>query len=237
MYKDVIYVSDKQINNVGIIMDGNGRWAQKRGLVRTAGHYQGTRNIRNIALEANRLGIKTLTLYAFSTENWKRDKSEVEFIMKLPGQFLDEYLGELIENNVVIKMVGEKDKLPKYALDPIEDAEKKTANNTGMLLNLCFNYGGQREIILAVQNIIKDGRKAEEINEDVFASYLQGASCNPIDLLIRTSGEQRISNFLLWEIAYSEFYFTDKLWPDFTAEDLREAVESFSKRDRRFGGK
>ncbi|MBR3840786.1 MAG: isoprenyl transferase [Erysipelotrichales bacterium] len=226
-----------QIKNVAVIMDGNGRWAKKKGLPRTAGHLQGTKNIRNITIAANDLGIKSLTLYAFSTENWKREQSEVEYIMKLPAQFLDDYLEELIENNVVIKLIGERDRLPEYTRKPIEEAEARTAHNNGIILNLCLNYGGQREIVLAVKQMIADGVKEEEVTEDLFASYLMAANCNPIDLLIRTSGEQRISNFLLWQIAYSELYFTDKLWPDFTAEDFKEAILNFDKRERRFGGR
>lgn len=224
------------IKNVAIIMDGNGRWAKKRGLPRTAGHLQGTKNIRNITIAANELGIKTLTLYAFSTENWKREKSEVEYIMKLPAQFLNDYIDELIENNVVIKLVGERDRLPEYTRNPIEEAERRTAVNDGLVLNLCLNYGGQREIILAIKKMIADGVKEDEVNEELFASYLMASNCNPVDLLIRTSGEKRISNFLLWQIAYSELYFTDKLWPDFNEDDFREAIANFNKRERRFGG-
>lgn len=226
-----------QIKNVAVIMDGNGRWAKKRGLPVTSGHLQGTKNIRNITIAANELGIKTLTLYAFSTENWKREKHEVEYIMRLPAVFLDDYLDELIENNVVIKLIGERDALPDYALKPIELAEQKTSQNDGLILNLCLNYGGQREIICAVKQIINEGVKAEDINEEMFANYLMAGNCNPVDLMIRTSGEQRISNFLLWQLAYSEMYFTEKLWPDFDENDFKEAVLAFENRNRRFGGR
>lgn len=230
-------MKDSSIKNVAIIMDGNGRWASKRGLPRTAGHLQGTKNIRNITITANQLGLSSLTLYAFSTENWKRDAKEVEYIMRLPGKFFDEYIDELIANNVKICLIGERDKLPNYALRPIEEAEKRTEHNTGLLLNLCLNYGGRRELVLAVQDIVKEGIDANDINEEVISSHLMAHSADPIDLLIRTSGEYRISNFLLWQIAYSELYFTDILWPDFDSKCFEEAISEFKKRDRRFGGK
>lgn len=224
------------IKNVAIIMDGNGRWAKLRGLPRTAGHLQGTKNIRNITIAANNMGLSSLTLFAFSTENWKRDEKEVEYIMRLPGKFFEDYIDELMENNVKISLVGERDRLPSYALSPIEEAEKRTKDNTGLLLNLCLNYGGQREIVLAVKDIVKEGIPAEEITEDTISSHLMGASADPLDLLIRTSGEYRISNFLLWQLAYSELYFTDVLWPDFDEKCFVAAIESFNGRDRRFGG-
>ena len=230
-------MKNTSIKNVAIIMDGNGRWASMRGLPRTAGHLQGTKNIRNITIAANDMGLKSLTLYAFSTENWKRDAKEVEYIMRLPGKFFEEYIDELVENNVKICLIGERDRLPDYALTPIEMAEKRTENNTGLLLNLCLNYGGRRELVLAIQDIVREGIPAEEITDEVISSHLMGHSADPLDLLIRTSGEYRISNFLLWQIAYSELYFTDILWPDFDADCFKKAIEDFSTRDRRFGGK
>ena len=230
-------MSTNKIQHVALIMDGNGRWAKKRNLPVTAGHLEGTKNIRNITIAANDLGIKTLTLYAFSTENWKREAKEVEYIMRLPSKFLNDYLQELMDNNVVIKLIGEPDRLPDYARKPIQEAEEKTMNNTGLILNLCLNYGGQREIVLAVQNIIKEGYRAEDVNENVIASHLLANNCNPVDLVIRTSGEQRISNFLLWQIAYSELYFTDKLWPDFSSDNFKQIIQEVSSRERRFGGR
>lgn len=230
-------MKNTSIKNVAIIMDGNGRWASMRGLPRTAGHLQGTKNIRNITIAANDMGLKSLTLYAFSTENWKRDAKEVEYIMRLPGKFFEEYIDELVENNVKICLIGERNQLPEYALTPIEMAEKRTENNTGLLLNLCLNYGGRRELVLAVQDIVKEGIPAEEITDEVISAHLLGHSADPLDLLIRTSGEYRISNFLLWQIAYSELYFTDILWPDFDADCFKKALEEFGTRDRRFGGK
>ena len=230
-------MKNTSIKNVAIIMDGNGRWASMRGLPRTAGHLQGTKNIRNITIAANDMGLKSLTLYAFSTENWKRDAKEVEYIMRLPGKFFEEYIDELVENNVKICLIGERNRLPEYALTPIEMAEKRTENNTGLLLNLCLNYGGRRELVLAVQDIVKEGIPAEEITDEVISAHLLGHSADPLDLLIRTSGEYRISNFLLWQIAYSELYFTDILWPDFDADCFKKALEEFGTRDRRFGGK
>lgn len=230
-------MKDNSIKNVAIIMDGNGRWASMRGLPRTAGHLQGTKNIRNITIAANDMGLKSLTLYAFSTENWKRDAKEVEYIMRLPGKFFEDYIDELVENNVKICLIGERNRLPEYALTPIEQAEKRTENNTGLLLNLCLNYGGRRELVLAVQDIVREGIPADEINDEVISAHLMGHSADPLDLLIRTSGEYRISNFLLWQIAYSELYFTDVLWPDFDADCFKKALEEFGTRDRRFGGK
>lgn len=230
-------MKESNIKNVAIIMDGNGRWATKRGLPRTAGHLQGTKNIRNITIAANKLGLRSLTLYAFSTENWKRDAKEVEYIMRLPGKFFEDYIDELMANNVKISLIGERERLPKYALEPIEKAEERTKNNTGLLLNLCLNYGGRRELVLAIQDIVKEGIPYEKITEEVVSAHLMGHSADPLDLLIRTSGEYRISNFLLWQIAYSELYFTDVLWPDFDSECFEEAIMEFQKRDRRFGGK
>ncbi|MTT32248.1 isoprenyl transferase [Terrilactibacillus sp. BCM23-1] len=226
--------------HVAIIMDGNGRWANKRGLPRIAGHREGMKTVKKIVREASRMGIKVLTLYAFSTENWKRPKDEVEFLMKLPEQFLSSYLVELIEKNVQVQVMGDLDKIPSHTLRAVTQAKEKTEKNTGMILNFALNYGSRHEITCAVKSLIHDIEKGildkETINEDMISNYLLSKSLPDPDLLIRTSGELRISNFMLWQIAYTEFWFTDKLWPDFSVSDLHEAVKHFSSRKRRYGG-
>ncbi len=226
--------------HVAIIMDGNGRWAKKRALPRVAGHHEGMKVVRKTTMLANELGIKTLTLYAFSTENWKRPKNEVDYIMKLPEEFLGTFLPELVENNVQVKMIGYKDQLPGHTLRAIEKAMDQTRNNNGLVLNFALNYGSRLEIVDAVKKVIIDTQngklQSSELDEQVFSSYLMTAGFADPDLLIRTSGEIRLSNFMLWQLAYSEFWFTDVLWPDFSEEHLLEAIEVFQKRQRRFGG-
>ncbi|EKN64066.1 undecaprenyl pyrophosphate synthase [Neobacillus bataviensis LMG 21833] len=226
--------------HVAIIMDGNGRWAKKRALPRIAGHHEGMKVVRNTTMLANDLGIKTLTLYAFSTENWKRPKNEVEYIMKLPEEFLGTFLPELIKNNVQVKMMGYKDQLPVHTLRAIEKAMEETKYNTGLILNFALNYGSRAEILDAVKQVLNDNKngilKETELDEKVFSSYLMTANYTDPDLLIRTSGEIRLSNFMLWQLAYSELWFTDVLWPDFSEEHLLEAIEAFQNRQRRFGG-
>lgn len=226
--------------HVAIIMDGNGRWAKKRALPRVAGHHEGMKVVRKTTMLANNIGIKTLTLYAFSTENWKRPKNEVDYIMKLPEEFLGTFLPELIENNVQVKMMGYKDQLPLHTLKAIEKAIEETKNNTGLVLNFALNYGSRAEILDVVKQVIKDHKsgklKESELDERVFSSYLMTSQFKDPDLLIRTSGEIRLSNFMLWQLAYSELWFTDVLWPDFSEEHLLEAVLAFQKRQRRFGG-
>ena len=226
--------------HVAIIMDGNGRWAKKRALPRIAGHHEGMKVVRKITKIANNLGVKTLTLYAFSTENWKRPKNEVEYIMKLPDEFLGTFLPELIEENVQVKMMGYKDQLPVHTLQAIEKAMEETKNNTGLVLNFALNYGSRSEIIDAVKQVLNDSKsgiiKENEVDESLFSSYLMTSSMADPDLLIRTSGEIRLSNFMLWQLAYTEFWFTDVLWPDFNEEHLVAAIEEFQKRQRRFGG-
>jgi undecaprenyl diphosphate synthase len=227
-------------NHVAIIMDGNGRWAKKRALPRIAGHHEGMKVVRKITKTASHLGIKTLTLYAFSTENWKRPKNEVEYIMKLPDEFLGTFLPELIEENVQVKMMGYKDQLPVHTLHAIEKAMEETKNNTGLVLNFALNYGGRAEIIDAVKKVLIDCKSGilseNEVDEETFESYLMTSNISDPDLLIRTSGEIRLSNFMLWQLAYTEFWFTDVLWPDFSEEHLLEAIEVFQNRQRRFGG-
>lgn len=226
--------------HVAIIMDGNGRWAKKRALPRIAGHHEGMKVVRKTTRLASKLGIKTLTLYAFSTENWKRPKNEVEYIMKLPEEFLATFLPELIEENVQVKMMGYKDQLPIHTLRAIERAIEDTKNNTGLVLNFALNYGSRAEILDAVKQVINDCKsgimKETELDEKVFSSYLMTSRIADPDLLIRTSGEIRLSNFMLWQLAYTELWFTEVLWPDFNEDQLLEAIEAFQNRQRRFGG-
>ncbi|WML39087.1 isoprenyl transferase [Neobacillus sp. OS1-2] len=226
--------------HVAIIMDGNGRWAKKRALPRIAGHHEGMKVVRNTTMLANDIGIKVLTLYAFSTENWKRPKNEVEYIMKLPEEFLGTFLPELIENNVQVKMMGYKDQLPVHTLRAIENAMEETKNNNGLILNFALNYGSRAEILDAVKQVLNDHKngilKETDLDEKVFSSYLMTTNYTDPDLLIRTSGEIRLSNFMLWQLAYSELWFTEVLWPDFSEEHLLEAIEAFQNRQRRFGG-
>lgn len=227
-------------NHIAIIMDGNGRWAKARFLPRTAGHKAGVETIRKVLKECNRLGVKTLTLYAFSTENWKRPKLEVDTLMTLLSTYLKNEVRELHKNNVKITTIGDISKLPKACIDELERAYELTKYNTGVNLNLALNYGARNDIKDALVNILKDEKcgklSIDEITEDTISSYLSTKSISDPDLIIRTSGEERLSNFLLWEAAYSEFYFTDIHWPDFNEKQLQKAVYEYQKRDRRFGG-
>ncbi|NBL00430.1 MAG: isoprenyl transferase, partial [Erysipelotrichia bacterium] len=226
------------INHIAIIMDGNGRWAKAKGMPRTFGHKQGAENVRTVALEANKMGIKALTLYAFSTENWKRPEDEVDFICKLPKMFFNMYIKELVENNIRVSYIGELEKFPSETKKFINAAIEKTKNNTGMEMVIAINYGSRREIVMAAQQYAKDvidGKKGLEISEDEFSQYLMTAHLPEVDLLVRTSGEQRLSNYLLWQLAYAEFVFVDYAWPEFTAEKLHEVIAEYERRDRRFG--
>lgn len=226
--------------HIAIIMDGNGRWAKKRALPRVAGHHEGMKVVRRITIMANKLGVKTLTLYAFSTENWKRPKTEVDYLMRLPEEFLGTYLPELASENVKVQMIGYKDTLPTHTFKAVERAMESTQDNTGLILNFALNYGSRAEIIEAVKSIVnktKNGILNEnEINEETFSKHLMTYGLPDPDLLIRTSGEIRLSNFLLWQLAYTEFWFTDVLWPDFSEEHLFKAIEEYQRRQRRFGG-
>lgn len=228
--------------HIAIIMDGNGRWAKRRFLPRIAGHNKGVETIKEIVRHSNKLGIKVVTIYAFSTENWGRPEDEVKHLMNLPKKFFDDYLPELMENNIKVQTIGDIKRLPNETHDMMKEAFEKTKDNDGMVLNIALNYGSQHEITQAAREIAqaaKDGDiEVEDITIDVFSSYLETANLgeyqNP-DLMIRTSGEQRLSNFLLWQLAYSEFYFVDKFWPDFTPEDLEIALQSYADRNRRYG--
>ena len=225
--------------HVAIIMDGNGRWAKQRGLPRIAGHRTGMSTVKQVTLAADEIGIKVLTLYAFSTENWKRPKDEVDFLMKLPIEFLTIELEELISNNVQIRMMGWKEDLPPHTLKAIEEAEIKTKQNTGLVLNFALNYGSRREMLSAVKQIASRVETGElvinEITEDLFSNSLHSFNLPDPDLLIRTSGEQRISNFMLWQLAYTELAFVDVYWPAFTRHHLFEVIRQYQKRNRRFG--
>jgi undecaprenyl diphosphate synthase len=222
--------------HIAIIMDGNGRWANKKGLPRIAGHKEGMTVVQKIVRIAVQYDIKILTLYAFSTENWKRPKPEVEFLMKLPKEFLHVYLPEMIENNVKIDTIGDFASLPPHTKDAINHAMEETKHNDGLLLNFALNYGGRYEIIRAIKQVMDDDIRADEIDEEMFKHYLYTKELMDPDLLIRTSGEQRLSNFLLWQSAYTEFWFTDVLWPDFNEELFKEALFDYQKRKRRYGG-
>ncbi|MBA1434826.1 isoprenyl transferase [Bombilactobacillus bombi] len=229
--------------HVAIIMDGNGRWAKKRGLPRIAGHKAGMNNLQTIATAASNLGIKALTVYAFSTENWKRPSSEVNFLMRLPIDFFDTFMPNLMQNQVRIMITGFIEQLPAKTLAVCQRAIEQTKNNQGMILNFAFNYGAQSDIINAVKLYCQDLQQQKvqlaQLNEQTFSSYLKSAQLadlqNP-DLLIRTSGEQRLSNFYLWELAYAEMIFVDEYWPDYSVVDLKRDLQRYSQRDRRFGG-
>ncbi|KOR26862.1 isoprenyl transferase [Clostridium sp. L74] len=225
--------------HIAIIMDGNGRWAKERNLPRTMGHKAGVETIREIVKECNNLGVKYLTLYAFSTENWKRPKDEVSALMSLLVQYLRKEVKELNENNVVVNAIGDIEKLPEVCVNELKKAYEETKNNTGLILNLALNYGGRDEIIRAVKNMYEDiklGKVREaEVNEDIISNYLYTKGMADPDLIIRPSGEKRISNFLLWQCAYSEFWYSDIKWPDFKKQHLHKAIYDYQNRDRRFG--
>ncbi|MDO4588460.1 MAG: isoprenyl transferase [Fusobacterium sp.] len=219
--------------HIAIIMDGNGRWAKKRGLPRTLGHREGAKSLRKIITHAGKIGVKYLTVYAFSTENWKRSKEEVEALMFLFKTYLKGEEKNIMENNIKFTVSGKKENVSDSLLEAIKKLEDLSKNNTGLNLNIAFNYGGRAEILDGINRLLKEGK--DEITEEEFSKYMYRDIPDP-ELLIRTSGEFRISNFLLWQIAYSEIYITDTLWPDFDEAELDRAIESYNKRDRRFGG-
>jgi len=226
--------------HVALIMDGNGRWAKQRGLPRTLGHRAGVEALKEIVRYASEIGIKILTVYAFSTENWARPIEEVDYLINtLLVEYMKKEIDELNKNNVKVRILGNIDDLPVLTRKQIVEAVEITKNNTGLKFNIALNYGGRKEIIDAVKkitNMVLNGMIDEkEINEELFSRYLYTAGDKDPDLIIRTSGEMRISNFLIWQSAYSEFYFTKTLWPDFTKEDLDKAINEYAKRDRRFG--
>ena len=232
---------DRLPGHVAIIMDGNGRWARRRGLPRIAGHKAGVEPVRMVVETCAQMGIQVLTLYAFSVENWKRPRQEVETLWRLLRIYIRREVPTLMRNNVRLKAIGRLDALPLHAKEELLDAVARLSGNTGMVLNLAINYGGRTEVVDSVNCLIAEARVRGdldnlEITEQAIASRLYTAGLPDPDLLIRTSGEMRISNFLLWQIAYSEMYVTDMLWPDFNRQSLFLAVLDFQKRERRFGG-
>ncbi len=231
---------NKLPQHIGIIMDGNGRWAKKRALPRSAGHSAGADTLKKIVTECNNIGIKYITVYAFSTENWSRPKEEVDFLMNLLLDYLKNAEKTLSGENVVIRAIGSRKELTEEIQQQIIKTENFTKNNTGIIMNIALNYGGREEIIHAVKELCKDCTNGflipDDIDENMFKKKLYTSEQPDIDLLIRTSGEQRLSNFLLWQNSYSELWFTHKLWPDFNKKDLYRAIYDYQKRDRRFGG-
>lgn len=226
--------------HIGIIMDGNGRWAQKRGLPRSAGHKQGARTFREIVRYCRSIGIRYLTVYAFSTENWKRPQSEIDAIMNLLRDYLDELERHSDEEQGVLRFIGDMAPLAEDLRQRITDVQERTAGREGITVNIALNYGGRHEIVHAVQQAVSLARQGtlspEAVDEALVDSLMYTAGQPPVDLIIRPSGEQRISNFLLWQGAYAEFVFMDVLWPDFTPGDLDRAIAEFQRRSRRFGG-
>jgi undecaprenyl diphosphate synthase len=224
------------LRHVAIIMDGNGRWAERNGLPRLEGHRAGVANIRPIIQSLNERGIECVTIYAFSTENWNRPEDEVSGLLELLGEVIDEEARELHKNGVRIRHVGRLEELSPHLQESINRALKLTENNTGMTLGVAFNYGGRVEILDAVRHLIAEGVPPQDIDEKLFGEYLYTAGLPEVDLVIRTSGEFRTSNFLIWQAAYSEYYFTPVLWPDFDDKCLEKALLTYSRRKRRFGG-
>lgn len=226
--------------HVAIILDGNGRWAKSKGMPRNYGHIEGAKNVERICEEAWRMGIKYLTVYAFSTENWKRPQDEVDALMKLLRNYMKTCLKTAAKNDMRVRVIGDKSGLDEDIRTKIEELEKASENNGGLNFQIAINYGSRDEIVRGVRKMIEDAKNgklsAEEMDEERFASYLDTAGIPDPDLLIRTSGEERLSNFLMWQLAYTEFYFTDVPWPAFTKKDLEKAIEKYNSRDRRFGG-
>ena len=222
--------------HVAVIMDGNGRWAKLRHKRRVEGHRAGIDAVRDVVETSARLGLQVLTLYAFSVENWKRPAAEVSTLMMLLRRYLRSELSTLLENNIRFNVIGRLDGLAPEIQAELRDAERRTASNTGLLFNIALNYGGRAEIVDAARAAMASGLSPEELDEDRFAQFLYTAGQPDPDLLIRTSGEMRVSNFLLWQIAYAEIYVTETFWPDFRRRDLLEAIVAYQKRDRRYGG-
>lgn len=231
---------DEIPNHVAIIMDGNGRWAKKRGLPRTAGHKKGVKTIETIVEHASDLGINMLTVYAFSTENWNRPDDEVSYIMSLPEQFFASFMPKIMDGNIQLRCIGDLNRLAPSVQAVIADAMERSRENTGMIFNIAVNYGGRLELVRAAKLIAADvvagNIDAEALDEATMSKYMYTPEFPEVELLIRTSGEERVSNFLLWQIAYAEFYFTDTLWPDFSPEELERALLAYQNRDRRKGG-
>lgn len=242
MKNDLFYDIDmnRMPNHIAIIMDGNGRWAKNKFLPRTAGHKAGVETIRTVLRECKKLNIKYVTLYAFSTENWKRPKIEVDTLMNLLSTYLKNEVAILHKENVKLTAIGDISNLPSKCIEELNKAIELTKNNTGCNLNLALNYGGRLDIKNALVDIIKDVKDGkiniEEIDENTISNHLSTKNIPDPDLVIRTSGEERLSNFLLWEVAYAEFYFAEVHWPDFDEKELQKAIFTYQNRDRRFGG-
>lgn len=233
-------MSMKIPQHVAIILDGNGRWAQSRGMPRNYGHAQGAKTVEVICEEAYKMGIQYLTVYAFSTENWTRPQDEVDALMKLLRNYMKTCLKTAAKNNMCVRVIGDKSKLDEDIRSRIEELEKATVDNTGLHFQIALNYGGRDEIVRVARKLAAQAAegslKEEDITEQMFSDALDTGGLPEPDLLIRTCNEMRISNFLLWQLAYTEFYFTDIAWPDFTKEELEKAVESYNKRNRKYGG-
>ena len=226
--------------HIAIILDGNGRWAKSKGMPRNYGHAQGSKNVEKICETAYKMGVKYLTVYAFSTENWSRPKSEVDALMTLLRNYMKTCLKTAEKNRMKVRVIGEKSRLDEDIRTRIDELEEATKNNDGLNFQIALNYGSRDEIIRAVKHLAEDYKNGaiskEEITEEKFETYLDTHGIPDPDLLIRTSGELRLSNYLLWQLAYTEFYFTDVFWPDFTKQELEKAIEYYNSRDRRFGG-
>ena len=226
--------------HIAIILDGNGRWAKAKGMPRNYGHAQGSKNVERICEEAYRMGVKYLTVYAFSTENWNRPKDEVDALMKLLRNYMKTCLKTAAKNDMKVRVIGDKTGLDEDIRNRIAELEEATKDNGGLNFKIALNYGSRDEIVRAVRRVsedVKEGKvKPEDIDEKMFETYLDTHGIPDPDLMIRTSGELRLSNYLLWQLAYTEFYFTDIPWPDFTKEELSKAIEQYNRRDRRYGG-
>ena len=222
--------------HVAIILDGNGRWAKAKGMPRNYGHVQGAKNVERICEDAYHMGIKYLTVYAFSTENWRRSRDEVDALMKLLRNYRKPCVKTAKKNHMRVRVIGDKTGLAKDIQDSIANLERESRNQDGLNFTIAINYGSRDEICRAVKKIAEEGIRPEEITEEVISAHLDTAGIPDPDLLIRTSGEQRLSNYLMWQLAYTEFYFTDLPWPDFSKEELSKAIEKYNQRERRYGG-
>ena len=226
---------EMKINHVALIMDGNGRWARQRGLPRIEGHREGIKRVNDIIETSIDQGLSAVTFYTFSMENWRRPSSEVDALMKFLSTYVKSEMKRLIKKNVVFRAIGDIERLPKNTRKLLRDFEDLSKNNTGLMLTSALSYSGRDEIVMAVRKLLGNGTKPEDINEEVFESYLYTTGIPEPDLIIRTSGEMRLSNFLLWQSAYAELYFTDTLWPDFGRDEFISAIKEFEGRERRFG--
>ncbi len=235
VFKKKINIERVLPTHIAIIMDGNGRWAKKRSLPRTAGHAAGSKNFKDIARYCNKIGLEYLTVYAFSTENWKRPKEEVDNIMKIFKDYLED-AKNFKDENIKVRFIGDRSVLDPDIIRLMKEAEDASADATGLKLNIAINYGGRDEIVHAVKDIVKSGISADDITEQTISEHLYTAGQPDPDFIIRPSGEYRLSNYLIWQSAYAEYWFSDILWPDFKPKDLERAIDDFNKRNRRFGG-